>query len=140
MRTPPGIGLVAALAMVPATFTPSSAAVVDVDPQDVAQCTAQVDQETRAALGAPALRVVVTLSESIGDVQEFRAAQGSGLTLADPAALPPVSRTGGPLQMMAEDVVVVWINTEDAAAGVHEFTLRGESGECSGQLEVMTGS
>lgn len=94
-----------------------------------------------AATAATSLSL--TLSEAIGAVQEFRPAEDSGLTIAAPEDLPKVDmaqeegEARRPIEMANEgNAVTIWLNSEDASEGTHEFTLVGTEGECTGSVVV----
>lgn len=105
-------------------------------------CTATVvPTEIDAATAATSLSV--TLSETIGAVEEFRPAEESGLAIAAPEDLPRVDmaqeegETHRPIEMANEgNAVTIWLNSEAASAGTHEFTLVGSEGECTGSVTV----
>lgn len=105
------------------------------------ECTATVQPATVAG-GAVAERMVVTLSEAIGDVTSFSPAEQSGLRLAAPSDLPRIPLAGAgdapqPIQTANEgNSVTIWINSVDALPGEHEFSLLGADGECQGALTI----
>lgn len=104
------------------------------------QCTVQVSPE-RIASGQAALSVTAQLSQSVGEISVLEAKEG-GLALASSEDIgrTEMARTEEqpqPVEMSRSGTqATVWLNTEDATPGTHEFVLKGENGECKGQVEV----
>lgn len=148
MRTLPRSGLLAVAAMVSLAF-----AAVQLSAQQPARkpaqkpaqkeaCSTTVQPSTLPA-GNAATQLSVALSRSIGHVNAFQAAKGSGLKLAAPADLPrvPMAQEGKqqhkPIEMANEgNSATLWINTKSAKAGAYDFTLVGSQGKCTGKVTV----
>jgi hypothetical protein len=105
-----------------------------------AQCTAEV-APAELATGEAALRVIFTLSESIGSISGVDAV-GSGLALAAPEDIPRAEMASPdeaprPIELGAEaNTVTVWLRTADAQAGEFALTLQGEGGTCQARVAV----
>lgn len=106
------------------------------------QCTVEVSPQ-QIAPGQPAISVTARLSQSIGAVESLEAKDG-GLALASSEEIgrTQMARTTEdelpePVQMSRTGTeATVWLNTQDVDAGEYSFVLKGENGECSGQIEV----
>ena len=144
MKTVPRLGPVA-LAAGLALVTAAPLQAQDAPVQAQAQCVATVTP-TEVPAGEVAQRIMVSLSESIGNVTGFEAGEETGLTITAPADLPRVPLAAGgdepptPIQMANEgNGATIWLNTADAEPGEHEFSLVGADGECRGSLTVAAG-
>lgn len=145
MRTFSKSGLLAVAALLPFAFTSVdlSAQVTEEQPE-VGVCQATV-QPAQVTSGSPAARVSITLSQPIGEVSDFQAGEDSGLQLASEEDVRRVAMTAGgqevqPIEMANEqNRLTVWVNTADAQAGSHEFTLTGAEGECKGTITINPG-
>lgn len=117
--------------------------------------------------GQKATQVTLQLTSPVGNIKDFSAEKrdaqtgeplpeeqreiagvGDDLKLAEGDDLPEtqreMARTGEQeneaIQMSTQNTVTLWLNTEDASAGHYHFTLEGENGQCTGQLEVKGGA
>ena len=107
------------------------------------QCTAEVAPEAIQA-GAPAVRLIAALSQTIGPVSGLEAPEASGISLASPEDLPrsEMANEGeesapSPIELTGEqNRLTVWLNTEEANPGTHTVTFKGEAGTCQAQVTV----
>lgn len=107
------------------------------------ECSVEVRPQ-QVQSGQPAVSVTARLSSAIGEVKGVKSKQG-GLALATPEDLQrtEMARTTGqeapqPVKMSRTgNQATVWLNTENAETGTHEFSLTGQNGECSGQIQVV---
>lgn len=145
MRTLPKGGLLALAALLPFAFTSvdlSAQVERQETPQEACQATVQPAQVTS---GSPAARVSISLSQPIGDVSEFQAGEDAGIDLASEEEVRRVAMTAGgqevkPIEMSNQgNRLTVWLDTSNAQAGSHEFTLTGAEGECRGTITVAPG-
>lgn len=109
-------------------------------------CTAQLTPQ-EVAPGQSAVKLQAQLSQEVGAISSFMAANESGLALASPEdfAKENMSREEGeqpePIQMAAQgNAAVVWLNTTSAEPGEHRVVLRGNSGKCAATLTVKESS
>lgn len=121
-------------------FVPQAAEAQEAEEQAREQCTVEV---TPAAIpsGQTAVSVVARLTTDIGTVTGLQAQQ---LALASPDDLQPAEMARAqedapePVEMAATGIEAsLWVNTVDAASGVHDIILTGENGTCNGQIEVV---
>lgn len=125
----------------------------------------QQQQDQGIQSGERAARVTFTLTGSVGNISDFSAEKregmetptnpqqeeqalgqekGDDLKLAEGDDLPATQREmaasgeqeNEAIQMSTQNSVTLWLNSEDASAGTYHFTLEGENGECTGQIEV----
>jgi len=149
MRTLPRNGLLMAVTLlVPLTLAPTALKAQQKASASSATCNARTIPASLMP-GSKAARVAVILSSPIGNVSDFQPADGSGLQLASPADMPMVgmanegkkSEKPAPIQMANQNNrLTLWLNTSDAHPGTYNFTLKGEQGTCSGDLQVTKGS
>lgn len=110
-----------------------------------AQCTAEVNPAEIEA-GQKAVQVTVALSAPAAASVELAAPAESGLSLAAPADIPRSEMAAEeeapqPIELAAEggNQVTLWLNTENAEPGTHEFTLEGGENACTGQITISGG-
>ena len=136
-------GLTALMALAPLAFTTTPASAQDAQPAPaMQQCTAQAEP-AHVQSGQKAERVSIALSSAVGNVTAFTTENAeAGIRLADAADLPKTEMAAEeaapkPIEMAAEtDHVTIWLNTENAEAGTYAFTLKGESGACTGSIMI----
>lgn len=114
--------------------------------QQQQECAVEVTPQQVPA-GEAAVSITAQLSEGIGQITALKA-EGSGLALASPDDLQPTEMARGeeegqaprPVKMAREgNQATVWLSTRDVESGTHPFTLEGENGTCSGELQVAGG-
>ena len=91
---------------------------------------------------APAVQVTFNLSEDIGAIGDIEASESSGLAVAAPEDMPRTEMSADPseaqpIQMTGQNVWILWLNTENAEAGEHEFQVVGTDGTCTATLTVQ---
>lgn len=134
------LALALSIAVVPAT-----ADAQEQETEAEQACAAELSPQAVEA-GQAAVLVKATLSTSVGEVEEIRAPEGSGLALATPGDIPrtDLAREGEegeepePIETASGEKpgAAVWFNTANAEAGSHEVVLVGADGECTGTLTV----
>lgn len=136
-------GLTALMALAPLAFTSTTVSAQEEQPTPaMQQCTAEV-LPSQVQSGQAAERVSISLSSAIGNVTELTTENAeAGVKVADPADLPKTEMAAeeaapAPIEMAAENnSLTIWLNTEDAQPGTYPFTLTGESGSCTGSIEI----
>lgn len=136
-------GLTALMALAPLAFTSTPASAQEEQPTPAMhQCTAEV-LPSQLHSGQKAERVSISLSSPVGNVTEFTTEDAeAGVKVADAADLPKTELAAEeavqkPIEMAAENNrLTIWLNTEDAQPGTYAFTLKGESGACTGSLVI----
>lgn len=136
-------GLTALMALAPLAFTSTPASAQEEQPTPAMQpCTATV-LPGQLQSGQKAERVSVSLTSAVGNVTAFTTENAeAGVQLADPADLPKTEMANEaearePIEMAAEaNTLTIWLNTEKAQAGTYAFTLKGENGTCTGNIEI----
>lgn len=126
-----------------AVFAPGPQAAEAQEEAPEQECTVEV-APARVQVGQPAVAVTARLSADVGEIQNLESEEG-GLALATPEDLQrtEMARTAEgeapePVTMSSEGrEAALWLNTEGVEAGTHAFTLAGENGVCSGQIEVV---
>ena len=141
MRTWKGLTALMALTPLAFTSTPASAQQEQATPA-MQQCTAQV-LPSQVQSGQKAERVSISLSSPVGNVTELTTENAeAGVKVADPTDLPKTEMAAEgtaqkPIEMAAENNrLTIWLNTENAQPGTYPFTLKGESGSCTGTIEI----
>ena len=130
-----GLILAGALAAVPSHVAAQAA------PQQQQSCTAEITPGAVEA-GARAVPVTITVSQPIGEVTGVRAAEGSGIALAQPTDLPRQQLAAGaqapqPIAMGdAANTWIVYLNLAEAEAGAHELSFTSTRGACTSELTV----
>lgn len=134
-------GIVAAMALTLA-FHPGPVQAQEQEGGAQQECTAELSPK-QIAPGQAAVPVEARLSEDVGVVSSFRAAEESGLALASPEdfAKEKMTREEGeqpePIQMADQgNRAQIWLNTAEAETGQHAVVLEGASGRCTAQLTV----
>jgi hypothetical protein len=111
------------------------------EPTLAPSCTAMVLPEAIDA-DQRAVRLMVTLPESIGADVAFEPAEDSGISLADAEDLPRVPMAAGEPPSRAIDLstegnrLTLWLNTASASAGTYDFILKGSGGTCTGHVTI----
>lgn len=132
---PASLALALALALAPQA--------ADAQERSQQECTVEVRPQQIQA-GQPAVSVTARLTSGIGEIESLESKDG-GLALATPEDLQQTemartteSERPQPVRMSRTgNQATVWLNTEDAGAGTHRFSLTGADGECSGRIEVV---
>jgi hypothetical protein len=139
MQTLPKAGLLTLLPFALLGLTSDSATAQQPE-QELAACNATATPQQVQA-GEVAAQVSVSLSQPVGQVDQFEAQGDAGLKLAEASDLPRTEMAAEPEQpqpitMAGANQVTLWLNTEEAQPGSYEFTLRGSEGDCRGTITV----
>lgn len=111
--------------------------------QEQETCTAELNPNT-VTPGEAAVRVQVTLSSSIGEIESVASGEEAGVGLAVPADIREkveMAQEEGeqpqPIQMASEGQnALVWLSTAEASPGTHQVALESAEGQCTGEITV----
>lgn len=139
MQTLPKAGLLTLLPFALIGITSESASAQTPEPEMTSCNATATPQQVQA--GETAAQVSVSLSQPVGQIDEFEAQGDAGLKLAEASDLPRTEMAAEPeepqpIQMAGANQVSIWLNTEEAQPGSYEFTLRGSEGDCTGTITV----
>lgn len=106
-------------------------------------CTAELNPNT-VTPGEAAVRVQVTLSSAIGEIESVVSGEEAGVNLADPTDIgekvgmaQEEDEQPRPIQMASEGQnALVWVSTTEASEGTHQVALQSEEGQCIGEITV----
>jgi len=139
MQTLPKAGFLTLLPFALLGLTSESATAQQPEEQLTACNATATPQQVQA--GETAAQVSVSLSQPVGQIDEFEAQGDAGLELAEASDLPRTEMAvegeePEPITMAGANQVTLWLNTEEAQPGSYEFTLSGSEGDCRGTITV----
>lgn len=140
MQTLPKAGLLTLLPFALLGITSEQANAQLPEQEQMTSCNATATPQQVQA-GETATQVSVSLSQPVGQIDEFEAQGDAGLKVAEASDLPRTEMAAEaeqpePIQMSGANQVTLWLNTEEAQPGSYEFTLTGSEGDCRGTITV----